>query len=241
MSLLSDSISQLAGNILGGSDVSSLLRKSSVELRDNSPTSTLAGDPFKFSSISYPRDVTYDMANGHYMLFYVNVQNKTKYKYEAQDGLPIGDDIITYKQGQAQVADRNSGSNEASYRRGLINRGGKGNVLDSNGVDLRKQKTPRTGINSVLPTTTRITDSVAIYLPPNVQDVVSAVLNALKIKNDEKTSKSLSPLLKNVNKMIKILILDVYLFRIVTHRVLIFSLKTWNNCCPLFNVIDCLD
>jgi len=174
MSLLSDSISQLAGNILGGSDVSSLLRKSSVELRDNSPTSTLAGDPFKFSSISYPRDVTYDMANGHYMLFYVNVQNKTKYKYEAQDGLPIGDDIITYKQGQAQVADRNSGSNEASYRRGLINRGGKGNVLDSNGVDLRKQKTPRTGINSVLPTTTRITDSVAIYLPPNVQDVVSA-------------------------------------------------------------------
>ena len=63
---------------------------------------------------------------------------------------------------------------EASYRKGLVQKGAKGTVLSNDGIDLRKQRKPRTGINSVLPTTQRITDSVAIYLPPNVQDSTSA-------------------------------------------------------------------
>ena len=79
MSLLSDSINLLASNVFGGTDISVSLRKSPIERRDNSPLATLEGDPYAFSSISYPRDVTYDMQNGHYMLFYINVQNKTKY------------------------------------------------------------------------------------------------------------------------------------------------------------------
>ena len=42
-------------------------------------------------------------------------------------------------------------------------------------VSLRpKGRKARTGINSVIPTTTRITDSIAIYLPPNVQDKTTA-------------------------------------------------------------------
>jgi len=170
MSLLSDSLNQLAGNILGNS--SSIVRDAVRQVL--SPTSSLGHDPFGFTSISYPRDVTQDLANGHYMLFYVNVQNKTKYKYESQDGLPIGDDVITYKQGQAQIADRNPGDIDASYRRGLVQRGAQGNILRGDVAELRKGRKPRTGINSVLSTTTRITDSVAIYLPPNVQDSLSA-------------------------------------------------------------------
>ena len=79
MSLLSDSLNQLAGNILGNS--SSIVRDAIRQVL--SPTSSLGKDPFGFTSLSYPRDVTQDQANGHYMLFYVNVQNRTKYKYEA--------------------------------------------------------------------------------------------------------------------------------------------------------------
>ena len=41
----------------------------------------LGGDPFRFSTFAYPRDVVNNVSNGHYMLFYVNVQNKTKYSY----------------------------------------------------------------------------------------------------------------------------------------------------------------
>ena len=44
----------------------------------------------KYRYISYPRDVTQDMANGHYMLFYVNVQNKAGYGYDAADGSQVG-------------------------------------------------------------------------------------------------------------------------------------------------------
>ena len=38
-------------------------------------------DPFRFSTLAYPMNITTDPEYGHYMLFYVNVQNKTGYKY----------------------------------------------------------------------------------------------------------------------------------------------------------------
>ena len=173
MSLLSDSISQLAGNIFGSQD----LRTAPGVRLQKTPTSILGDDPFKFTSLSYPRDVTQDMANGHYMLFYVNVQNKTKYKYDVQDGKQVGRMVETLSGPRNMYSSTEFVSNateDVSYKEGLVNRGGKGNVLSSDGVDLRKQKTPRTGLDSVLPRTQRITDSIAIYLPPNVQDSLSA-------------------------------------------------------------------
>ena len=39
-------------------------------------------DPLSFDQISYPADATTNIENGHYMLFYINVQNKTKYQYQ---------------------------------------------------------------------------------------------------------------------------------------------------------------
>ena len=175
MSLLSDRLGQLSNNIFGANVFD--VRKSAIELKDSSPTSRLAADPFKFSNLTYPRDVTQDMANGHYMLFYVNVQNKTKYKYDVQDGTQLGQVVETLSGPRNSYSTKDFVTNateDASYRQGLINRGGKGNVLGSDGVDLRKQRTPRTGLDSVLPRTQRITDSIAIYLPPNVQDSLSA-------------------------------------------------------------------
>ena len=44
-------------------------------------------------------------------------------------------------------------------------------------LTLRKSRKAQTGLASYYPTTTRITDSVAIYLPPNVQDNTSASYN----------------------------------------------------------------
>ena len=86
MGLLSDSLNVLASNVFGtGTDISVSLRKSPIELNKSvGPTSILDDDTFNFSSISYPRDVTQDMQNGHYMLFYINVQNKTKYSWPAE-------------------------------------------------------------------------------------------------------------------------------------------------------------
>ncbi len=40
-------------------------------------TAAMEQDPLGYKTLSYPSDITNNMENGHYMLFYVNVQNKT--------------------------------------------------------------------------------------------------------------------------------------------------------------------
>ena len=181
MSYLSDSINILASNVLGGTDVSMSFRKSPIERRDNSPLSTLEGDPYAFSSISYPRDVTYDMQNGHYMLFYINVQNKSKYIMNpAEENSKIGEKVLYSKgaRGELHEGFQSYGSEEANYRKGLIDRGGKGNTLKGDVAKLSKgRKGFGTSFQNIVPTTTRITDSIAIYLPPNVKDATSVGYN----------------------------------------------------------------
>ena len=185
MSLLSDSISQLAGNILGGSNVSVSLRKSPIELKDNSPLATLEGDPYAFSSISYPRDVTYDMQNGHYMLFYINVQNKTKYNMVGQEsGIRVGEkvqrDDDSYEgaaYGKSTTTPVSYGNIDAAYSKSLVGSSGRGRIITDDAVDLRKGRKGIGGFENVMPTTTRITDSIAIYLPPNIKDSTSVGYN----------------------------------------------------------------
>ena len=178
-----DRIALLQSNIKTGQNTAVSFRKSPIELNQNAgPTSILDDDTFKFSSISYPRDVTQDMQNGHYMLFYINVQNKTKYKYTAADPsvAGIGNYVTTLSGPANQYSDTQFVSNateDASYRENLVKRGGTGTINKSNGVDLRKGKKAMTGFSSVMPTTTRITDSIAIYLPADVKDATSASYN----------------------------------------------------------------
>ena len=180
MSNFSDSLNMLASNVFGGTDVSVSLRKSPIELRDNSPLSILEGDPYAFSSISYPRDVTYDMQNGHYMLFYINVQNKSRYIMDPVDETSeIGVSTTTGTAGNVHQDDTRKttftsyGSEEANYRKGLIERGGTGSINNSDIAILRKGRKGIGGFQNIVPTTTRITDSIAIYLPPNVTDSTS--------------------------------------------------------------------
>jgi hypothetical protein len=158
------------------------------------PTSTLNDDPMKYRYISYPRDVTQDMANGHYMLFYVNVQNKAGYGYDAADGSQVG--AVVERKNEKVDIDQGFQTSEYTYisqdsdpigYQDAFNRvakGGKGNSLESDQIFLtpnsRYQESKygqMGGVNSVYKTTTRITDSVALYLPPNVQDSTSAGYN----------------------------------------------------------------
>ena len=81
-------LNALKSNILGGGGtgtVSAIARKSAIEMADTSPTSALDVDPYQFTSITYPRDLTNSMQYGHYIQFYINVQNKTTYKYAGYD------------------------------------------------------------------------------------------------------------------------------------------------------------
>ena len=153
------------------------------------PASKIDADPFHFSSISYPRDITTSLQNGHYMLFYVNVQNKTKYGYDAYDAkgksIRIGDKVIEHqtsdgaRSGEA-IKTAISHGDDPSYVQRLnnISAGGRGNIDTSDRIDLKKGGRSGmgkgTGLSSYRPTTSRITDSVAIYLPPNITNSTGA-------------------------------------------------------------------
>ena len=54
-------------------------------------------DPYAFSTLSYPSDATNSKENGHFMLFYVNVQNKTKYSYDGLDSVKLFLLVMYYK------------------------------------------------------------------------------------------------------------------------------------------------
>ena len=157
------------------------------------PTSSIEDDPMKYRYISYPRDVTQDMANGHYMLFYVNVQNKAGYAYTDADGQPVGG-LVERK--SSRMDTEYGGASEFQYIQqegdpiayqdafNRVAKGGKGNILKEDEIFLtpnsRYQQSKygqSGGVNSTFKTTTRITDSVALYLPPNVQDSTSAGYN----------------------------------------------------------------
>jgi len=157
------------------------------------------GNPFRFSTLAYPRNATNNMANGHYLLFYVNVQNKTGFKYEGvtpSDGeFSVGnliESLVTkerYVEGSLDAAasglkedysvfkyDKRNGKQmkgSVDYEEREILAGRKGNILRHNQKILSRGRKALTGMESVHKTTTRITDSVALYLPGNVTNDTS--------------------------------------------------------------------
>ena len=179
MGNLINALNGLKTNIFGGAgstgSTTPILRQSAIEMKDNRPTSKADVDPFAFSSISYPRDVTNDLQNGHYMLFYINVQNRTKYKYEDPFGNDVGGNIITSSinkdTGKLTITERKASGKRVKDQTKL--KGGYSNNAEVAQLAKSSQKR-QSGMASLHPTTTRITDSIALYLPPNVQETTSA-------------------------------------------------------------------
>ena len=172
--------------------------------KSGNPDLLVGKDPFRFSTLAYPMNITVDEEYGHYMLFYVNVQNKTGYKYlgyNDDDNLAIIGDVVesqTYTSDtgtsdsitettSAVPEDRkyktnyhyNTGANNeaVAYHKQSYLTGKKGNFLQSNQVTLKRQRKATAGLAAAVPTTSRITDSVAIYLPSDVQSDIQATYN----------------------------------------------------------------
>ena len=86
-------LQKLKTNIFGGPGNTGFTKPPATRVQDinlqASPTGILGEDPFSANVLSYPKDVQQNFQNGHYMLFYVNVQDKTKYKYGLQDGVDL--------------------------------------------------------------------------------------------------------------------------------------------------------
>ena len=165
----------LKGNIFGGGARNETRPPASV-VQDiglqKSPTGLAEVDPLGFSTLAYPYDVQNSFQNGHYMLFYVNVQTKTKYMYKQVDLIDVN-----------KYAGKLKGVNgkEASYEQlKKIRQQGpetgnpeadKGSILES---PAGSNDDDRLGVSSLFNDTRRISDSVSMYLPPNVEDNTTA-------------------------------------------------------------------
>jgi hypothetical protein len=167
-------------------DTKGQVAQGSSQPTTNKPDEALDKNPLGYNTLSYPSDITNNMENGHYMLFYVNVQNKTKYAYRDPEGVAVGDVIETknneYEQeafGRSEYSLR-TGANagEIAYQEGQITQGKLGNILSSDRAIL----TPNvpTGFQAEFKTTSRITDSVALYLPANVSDKTAATYEGME-------------------------------------------------------------
>ena len=201
MGNLFNSLNKLKSNIFGGPGNTGFTkppatRVAKLGLKDT-PTSLLDVDPTAFASYSYPRDVTNNVQNGHYMLFYINVQNRSKFEYQNPEGGKLttvtkvskkkwkseGGEVIGYDHREKKNITAGTYYNEVKDVKGehkgeveyYRKRAGAPSV--SQFEDGSRNRNNRGGIAGKMPTTTRISDSVAIYLPPNVQDSLGATYN----------------------------------------------------------------
>ena len=172
----------LKSNLFGGDGNTGETRPpaSTVQSFDlqKSPTGLLDIDPLGFSTMSYPLDVQNNFQNGHYMLFYVNVQDKTKYVYDNQDMRTVHEERL-----------KGANANETRYaelqairsgkKTGAKNAGGgqeyqAPQLKPGQGVSGKMPISKKKGVSSLFNNTNRISDSVSMYLPPNITDTTAA-------------------------------------------------------------------
>ena len=139
-----------------------------------SPTGLAQIDPLGFSTLAYPYDVQNSFQNGHYMLFYVNVQNRTKYVYPQADTI----DVNKYAGALKGVDGRESAYEQLKK----IRQSGPetGNPDADKGSQMIQSKPGGNdvlGVGSLYNSTRRISDSVSMYLPSNIEDTTTAAYN----------------------------------------------------------------
>jgi hypothetical protein len=129
------------------------------------PTAVLDNDPLRFGTYQFPKDVFENDQLGHYMVFYVNEQKRTKYDYGGNSFVPQYDfDEPTGLDVEGRRLDvKNNKITGTSSGRG-----------EPNLAISERNRRAKVGIDSRTQTTKRITDSIALYLPPSVRDTTSA-------------------------------------------------------------------
>ena len=203
--MLGDVIRGLSKNVFGGQatggKTTPIGKKSPIELARSSKEDKLNHDPLSFSTMSYPKDIVNDPMAGHYMLFYVNVPSTTKFSYSTPGGGTVGNKVLVPEEtlettgggGQTKVVQTGAETMSDRESKAKLLKPGyqerqalkQGKTIDSSGrIDLYQQKqVPISGIRAQMQAagakaqTKRITDSVAIYLPPNIQDSYSVQYN----------------------------------------------------------------
>ena len=178
-----NTLKNLKTNLFGGPGNTGFSKPSPSKVQGigmtGTPTSSLDSDPLSFGTYQFPKDVFENQQLGHYMVFYVNKTNQSKYVYgkNAQERNTIINNIKTSNKDNSifenlkgeYAKKQNYILAKAKQRTGTNAGTGEPDLSTSNRNSAALQ-----GFSASKKTTTRISDSIALYLPPNVAETTSA-------------------------------------------------------------------
>ena len=167
-----NALSKLKSNLFGGPGNTGFSKPPPSKVQDigMTPTAVLDSDPLRFGTYQFPKDVFENDQLGHYMVFYVNEQKRTKFDYGAPNAIGVDKfDNPIFANGTGLISEdrRLDGKRYKTT----------GRSVSSDGTNLQfsdRNRRAKTGIDSKRQTTKRITDSIALYLPPSVRDTTTA-------------------------------------------------------------------
>ena len=196
-------LSNLGNNFLGssrtgvsGAPSSFPPKRTPIELSgDQGPLESLNRDPFSGRFLSYPSDLINDVSYGHYILFFMNQQVRTRFPYVDKDGVQVKAKTVEVAT-EDSVTRPEAGvpSNQIVRKVGDeiivegaveedINRGFESEFFTNINSDTTLLKPQQTGLNTgplaQMNTTERTQDSIAIYLPPDVKNQYTTTYNAM--------------------------------------------------------------
>jgi hypothetical protein len=166
MSLV-NTLKNLKTNLFGGPGNTGFSQPapSKVQNIGMTPTAVLDSDPLQFGTYQFPKDVFENDQLGHYMVFYVNEQKRTKYDYGGGSFVPQYD----FDEPSGLEVERRRLDIKNNKITGTSSGRGEPNLASSD-----RNRRAKVGIDSKTQTTRRITDSIALYLPPGVRDTTTA-------------------------------------------------------------------
>ena len=167
-----NTLKNLKTNLFGGPGNTGFSQPapSKVQNIGMTPTAVLNNDPLRFGTYQFPKDVFENDQLGHYMVFYVNEQKRTKYDYGAPNAIGVDkfdNPIFANNVGTVSQQRRLDGKRYKTEGRSTSSDGSNLQFSDRN-------RRAKVGIDSRTQTTRRITDSIALYLPPSVRDTTTA-------------------------------------------------------------------
>ena len=184
------SLSRLRNNIFGGPGNTGFEKPPAYKTRiqmEESPTAILDDDPLRFGTYQFPKDIYHGGQIGHYMIFYVNKMERSDYSY----GPPTLAETEYAKNVSVlqKLNETNFANALAKPKTKRVNLLGETKATQeyfkrqeaSDGENLaqdnNRNRRLRTGVATLAAQrgqTKRITDSVALYMPPSIQDNTSA-------------------------------------------------------------------
>ena len=167
--MISNVLSKLRTNLFGsgpqraGSGTSGFTKTDNISLT-KSPISSLDSNPLSYGTYQFPKDVFENQQLGHYMVFYVNVQDRSKFNYNS---------TVKKFQGPTEEVGTQSAAARKRWKQNQTT-GTNSGTGEPNLFESTRNQNALQGLTAQYKTTTRISNSIALYLPANVSDTTSA-------------------------------------------------------------------